>query len=51
MTETNNEGLWCVAATNEYGDVDKDGLTAVGAEVTIIINDSSLDTNGVFVKK
>ncbi len=51
MTETNKEGLWCVAANNEYGDFDKAGLTPVGAEVTITINDNTLDANGVFVKK
>lgn len=51
MTETNTEGLWCVAATNEYGDVNQAGLTAVGAEVTITVNDTALDANGVFIKK
>ena len=51
MTEANTEGLWCVAANNEYGDVDKAGLTNVGANVTITLNDTGLDANGVFVKK
>ena len=51
MTETNSEGLWCVAASNEYGDVDKAGLTAVTASVTISINDATLDKDGVFIKK
>ena len=51
MTETNGEGLWCVAATNEYGDVDKAGLTAVTADVTVNLNDASLDASGIFVKK
>jgi len=50
MTETNTEGLWCVAAYNEYGDVDKAGLTAVEAAVTITVNDNGLDQNGIFVK-
>lgn len=51
MTETNSEGLWCAVATNEYGDVDKAGLTPVTATVTVTMNDASLDANGLFVKE
>ncbi len=51
MNQNNTEGLWCVAATNEYGDVDKAGLTPVTAKVTVTLNDTSLDSTGVFVKE
>ena len=55
-TATNAEGLWCVAAYNEYGDTDNNvlttnDLTAVQADVTITVNDNSLDTNGIFIKR
>ena len=52
MTQTNTEGVWCVAAGNEYGyeDKSKAELTAA-AGITVTVNDNTLDTNGVFVKK
>lgn len=51
MTQTNTEGLWCVVASNEYGDVDKAGLTAVSAAVSVTVNDTALNVSGVFVKE
>ncbi len=56
FTATNTEGLWCVAAYNEYGDADNNvlttaDLTPVKAEVTITVNDKGLNKNGIFIKK
>ena len=49
MTQTNTEGLWCAVGTEEYGDVDKAGLTAANGTITVTLNDTGLDSNGIYV--
>ena len=47
MTATNTEDLWCAIGMEEYGDVDKAGLTAATGKVTVTLNDKGLDAEGV----
>ena len=48
MTATNNEGLWMAIGIEEYGDVDKAGLTAASGKITVTLNDTGLDASGVY---
>lgn len=47
VTAQNDEGLWCAIGIEEYGDVDKDGLTAATGKVSVTLNDTGLDASGL----
>ena len=50
MTQTNTEGIWCAIGVEEYGDVDKAGLTLTN-NVPVVINDTGLNAAGVYGAK
>ena len=48
MTATNADGLWCVIGMEEYGDVEKDALTAAAGKIVVTLNDAGLNKAGVY---
>ena len=47
MVETNTDGLWCAIGTSEY-EANGTMPTAASATVTVTLNDTGLDVNGVY---
>lgn len=48
MTATNEDGLWCVIGMEEYGDVEKDALTAAAGKIVVTLKDAGLNKAGVY---
>ena len=48
MTPANADDMWCVIGVEEYGDVTLDNLTDATGKVTVTLNDTGLNKNGLY---